>query len=246
MCKKIICFLLFFVVAIISCTEKDVSLNKEKARSKFLEATRELNQLGGIASFDSPSSQLPFPKSEIRGLTSEQLNKILKKIIKDLKTAIELDPELREAYYFLGIAYVRLQDRDNAIEAFEKAIEIEPKRELSYIILCNLLWDARNHEEAMKIASQFLHIFPSKKIKGLLLVGTTYYKQGDFKKAVEKGNEIIYLDHKNIEGHLLLASSYYSIGDKETAEVEFKKIIEINPQMESEIEKLKDRIKKNN
>lgn len=230
------------LVTMPSYTEKDIPSNKEEARCKFLEATKKLNQLGGIASFDSPSKQSPFPHSDIRSLSAEQVNRILKEVITDLKIAIKLDPELNEAYYFLGMAYVRMQDQDNAIKAFEKTIDVEPHREISYIILCNLLWDEKRYEEALEVSSRFLHVFPKKKAAGLSLIGTTYYKKADFDKAIKVGNEIIGLDDKNIEGHLLLGSSYYSLGDKEASESEFKKILEINPQMEIEIKNLKERL----
>lgn len=242
--KTITLIIVFFSSASLSCTGNDISVNKEKARDQFLKATTKLSELGGIASFESPFSQTPFPQSKTKGMTAKQLKGDLDKIITDLKDAIVLDPDLNEAHYFLGVAYTRLQNKDKAIKAFERAIEVEPRRELSYIVLCNLLWSKNEYEKAVRISSIFLEKFPEKKIVGLLLLGTTYYKQGDFKKAVEMGSEIVSLDDKNIAGHILIASSHYFIGNREISEAEFSKVVEIEPQMATEIGKIKEQIKK--
>lgn len=237
----ILCLLAF---TNLSCAEKNHSSAKERARAKFSNATTELTTLGGIASFVSPSGQMSFPKSKIQDLTDRELKEKLNKIIEDLKDAINLDPGLTEAYYFLGVAYARTQNTDKAIEVFEKAIIVEPQREMSYVLLCALLWDKENFEAAIRVSSAFIERFPEKKTEGFLLLGTTYYKQGNFKKAVKIGKEIISLDEKNIEGHLLLASAYFFLGDKVMSETEFETIILIRPQMKNEIEQLKAKLYK--
>ena len=240
--KVISIFAILMLYFNISCSRNDISINKEKAKTKFSEAVSRLTKLGGIASFEAPVNQSPFPNKD-KNLTADQINQILTEVIKDLKEAANLDPNLKETYYYLGIAYTRLQKTEKAIKALEKSIKVEPARELSYIILCNLLWDRENYETAYRIASEYLKQFPDHKIKGLLLIGTNYYKQGMFKSAIEKGKEIVFMDKGSIEGHLLLATSYYYLNDKNSSEAEFRKIIEIDPKLTHTIEKLKKRLK---
>jgi regulator of sirC expression with transglutaminase-like and TPR domain len=45
----------------------------------------------------------------------------------ELEKAIELDPEMAEAYYQLGGVYIRMKDTEKACQALKKYVELAPK-----------------------------------------------------------------------------------------------------------------------
>jgi tetratricopeptide (TPR) repeat protein len=213
------------------------------ARTLFDETRPLLHQTGGIATFDRlPPGVAPFRGDVAPSLSPEEVNKILDKVISNLHKVIELDPNIKEAYYFLGIAYVRKMDRDEAIRAFYGAIGIEPGRETTYILLCDLLWDAKKYEDALKITSRFATQFPQSRVMGATLAGKTYFEMGDFEKALDYGLRIIDLDSSRLEGRILMASSYYCLGNQKAAAEQFK-ILESDPRTNKEISELKNGLK---
>ncbi|MCO4799355.1 MAG: lipoprotein NlpI [Colwelliaceae bacterium] len=51
----------------------------------------------------------------------------------DFNRALNLKPDLVDAYNFLGIHYTQLQEFDQAYEAFDSAIELSPDHEYAYL-----------------------------------------------------------------------------------------------------------------
>lgn len=49
-----------------------------------------------------------------------------KQAIEKLKSSIDLDPNIFETHYNLGVAYTSVEDYKNAVDEFEKAIKIKP------------------------------------------------------------------------------------------------------------------------
>jgi tetratricopeptide (TPR) repeat protein len=222
-----------------SCNGRNDSLNKEDARAKFLNATTELKVLCPIASIVSPTRQVDIDQIDTEGLASVDAKEKLRKIIKDLNNALSQDSELKEVYFFLGLAYACSEDVGNGIKMFEKSIAKEPQRDSTYLLLCPLLWDKERYDEALKVASLYLKRFPKEKVNGLRLLGVTYYKMSNFVKAHETGKKLLAIDDKDISGHVLLAVTYFSLGNKNMSEKEFEIVIRLDPKMRGEVEKIK-------
>ena len=53
--------------------------------------------------------------------------------LQDFNRAIELDPNLPEAYVNRGLLYAILEQWDNALPDFNRAIEIKPELDVAYI-----------------------------------------------------------------------------------------------------------------
>ena len=78
------------------------------------------------------------PKLEqAKKFLSEGISKIYKSefeaAIADFDKAIELQPDLYEAYYFRGNAFLNLKELENAIKDYNKAIEINPDYADAYV-----------------------------------------------------------------------------------------------------------------
>lgn len=223
--------------------QETVEPSHEDARAIFLKGTSLLIQTGGIASFEVPEGLDPFPKDRTRGMSAKEIEQLVREAVTYLKRSLEIDPSLHEAYYYLGAAYTRILMVDEAIEAFQKSMQFEPDKILTYNLLCGLLLEKGRYRESLKVAHNFLHRFPTKRVLGKTLIGMTYYKSGHYEQAIKIGKEIVLLEGKNINGHLLLATSYYMLDRYNDSDVEFKKVVEIDPRMAIEIGKIKQGLK---
>ena len=64
-------------------------------------------------------------------------NNDYEKAISYFQEIISLNPKFDEAYYYLGIAYVKTLNYENALSSYEKVIELNPKnKEVYYNIAC--------------------------------------------------------------------------------------------------------------
>lgn len=241
--KVILIFLVVFPLQGISSSidaQETARANCKDARTIFLKGTSLLVQVGGIASLEVPEGLDPFPKDSTRGMSAKEIEQLVREAVTYLRRSLEIDPSLHEAYYYLGAAYTRILMVDEAIEAFQKSMQFEPDRILTYNLLCTLLLEKGRYGEALKVGHNFLHRFPTKPALGNTLIGMAYYESGDYEQAIKIGKEIVLLDGKNVSGHLLLATSYYMLDRYDESEIEFKKVVEIDPGMAVEIGKIRE------
>ncbi|MGB0777388.1 MAG: multiheme c-type cytochrome [Flavobacteriaceae bacterium] len=73
-----------------------------------------------------------------------------------LKKAIEIAPEMVEAYHALGFTYIRLKQNNLAIQTFEKAYEIDVKNANSNYYYALMLSEAGQKKQALELLDQFL------------------------------------------------------------------------------------------
>jgi len=239
---KRICFILLCSTLLLLLSIGELILAGEypkSTRSLFNEAISLLSQTGGVGSFATPPGT---PGRTETPLSSEKVGEVLDKVISNLQTVIELDPSIKEAYFFLGVAFVRKMDRDHAVTALYKAMATEPDREMTYVLLCGMLWDAKRYEDALSVASRLAVQIPQSRITAAILAGKTYYEMGDYGKALEEGLGIIDSDRSHLEGRILVASSYYCLGNYEKADDQIK-ILESDPRIGSQIAEFKNGLK---
>ncbi len=87
---------------------------------------------------------------------------------KDLKLALNLEPENARLYYRLGQVYYRKKDLDQALELFTRAIELDPTYTASYMARSQVLRDKGLEEaadlELDKAVSLYRELAKAKKI----------------------------------------------------------------------------------
>ena len=93
-----------------------------------------------LSAADPTSDASAFLQKGINSIQSEDYQQA----IKDFDKAIELNPNLAEAYNNRGLVYGKLGNLQQAIKDFDKAIELNPKyaeaycwRGIAYVILYN-------------------------------------------------------------------------------------------------------------
>lgn len=66
------------------------------------------------------------------------------------RKAIEINPELEDAHYFLGVCYYKKNMIDEAIEKFKKVIQLNPKSEKAHNLLFTIYDKIGKVEEAIE------------------------------------------------------------------------------------------------
>ncbi len=154
--------------------------------------------------------------------------------IEEYEKALQFNPDLVQAYRFLGESYKSLYrpgdesegnlDRaQNALDALTKALEIEPNNKQIIHSLGDMYDKMRNFEEAEKLFLRILDMEPTN-MSNYYVVAGFYKRYASEKEELKSKAEKMYLrrietDPNNPEGYSYLAQFY----DEQTPMPEFDK-----------------------
>lgn len=141
------------------------------------------------------------------------------------------NPDLYLAYERIGLSYSKLNDLENAIEAFKFFLEKEPQSQKTLINLSAIYFQKGDLEEGTKYFNQL----DEKSLKDPDLfynIGILLFKKGQIDIAIEYFNKCINLDPNYLNGYYQLALGYVNKGNMEEAKENFQKVIEIAPESE--------------
>jgi tetratricopeptide (TPR) repeat protein len=141
-----------------------------------------------------------------------------KKAIAEYEAALELNPELKAAYYYLGSSYVSVykpgddSDKnkevgDKASYFLKKALEQDPNNKNIIQSLGDISDKMKNFEDAEKYYLQIQKFTPNDPVSYYNLAGF-YNNNAKYDKAIEMYEQRIALDPANPEGYLYLAGFY--------------------------------------
>jgi rhomboid protease GluP len=153
-------------------------------------------------------SSRPFIKLEAADMSLEAGN--LDQAIANYKEALEIKPDLVEARYDLGDAYMKKGLHDEAIAAFKQTIEVSQDpglRAKAHSNLGVIYVDKKLYEEAITSFKQALEIEPNDAVS-LGYLGLAYVRNGFNDKAINAFKMAIEASHEPE----LRAISYYSLG----------------------------------
>ncbi len=149
-----------------------------------------------------------------------------------LRRASELEPNRKDVWSGLGLAYLRLNKPDDAIAAFKKQIEINPKDETVYDFLGVTLMQQQKLDEAAAAFHKQVELKPLDKFAhaslGLLLV-----QQKKFEEAIPELEKAAVLAPDNSQLQLTLADAYINAGKTKEAVAAFDKAAKISPTPET-------------
>ncbi len=149
--------------------------------------------------------------------------------IQDYNQAIELNPQLAEAYYNRGLAKSRLGQNEEAIKDYDKAIELNPQLAEAYCnrgVAKNRL---REYEEAIKDFNQAIELNPQD-AKAYYNRGLSKYYLEEYEEAIRDYDQAIKLNPQLAEAYNNRGVSKSSLGKHREAIKDFNKAIELNPQ----------------
>lgn len=147
---------------------------------------------------------------------------------------LQLDPNLSEAHFYLGILYVQSKEWDKALKEFNKA-----KSEKDFVYLPHINNNigliyyekgmfseaVKEFQTAIKGRSDFAHAHYN--------LGLVYERMGKDQEAIEKYQDAIKCFPRYVDAYKRIGRLYNKLGEKEKAEEAFKKAVEIAPKGKS-------------
>jgi tetratricopeptide (TPR) repeat protein len=141
-----------------------------------------------------------------------------KKAIGEYEAALQLNPELKAAFYYLGSSYMMVykpgddseknkEYGSKAIENLTKALEMDPENKNIIQSLGDINDKLRNFEEAEKYYTQVQKFTPDDPLSYYTLAGF-YNSNGKYDKAIEMYEKRIALNPSDPEGYLYLADFF--------------------------------------
>lgn len=149
--------------------------------------------------------------------------------LNDYTQAIEIDPNLAEAYNNRGITYKNKGDADSAMKDYNKAIKTDPNHAGTYNNRGNIYYyrddfdsAIKDYNKAIELEHDFAYAYSNR--------GNLYKKKGDYKSAINDFNQAINIDPRYSNAYNNRGCAYGDIGDLDSAIKEFNKAIKFNPQ----------------
>lgn len=182
-------------------------------------------------------------------LSDGDKNKYLNGVIKNINEAVSMDPELKDAYYYLGIAHINKAslseyDMGMALEAFLIAIKHGVERENAYALAVIILIDKKKYTEAERVLQLYENKYP-KYVKEILdLKSTLDMFQKKFDNVIQYGQQLVQIDPASSDGYLMMANAYYAKHDAVNADIQYKTAVEKKQSLSMDIESIKEGIRK--
>jgi len=143
------------------------------------------------------------------------------------RTAIELDPNLPEAYAELGYNIIRKRDFDAATVAVERAIALNPN--FADYRVAQVFYSVGQPTKAIEIAKTQMRLDPFHPHFAPLIAGIAYYLLKEHSEAQRWLREATGRAPNHQYGHAFLAATYAQLGRVEDARAEAAEVLRVNP-----------------
>ncbi|MCE0498945.1 MAG: tetratricopeptide repeat protein [Methylacidiphilales bacterium] len=201
-----------------------IYLNRNGYEDKGEGLLKALKEMGHGDTLESPQGDLvcislnpsPQPKMD----ETETLDQ--------LQRSVEINPDLAEAHYNLGIALSQNGQMDEAMVQFQKTLEIDPTNAYAHNDLGNALLDKGQVDQAMVHYRKALDINPA--IDGVHLnLGNALIQKGRLDEAIEQYQEALRINPDLIEAHNSLGIALAKKGRVNEAIFQFQEALRLNP-----------------
>lgn len=148
--------------------------------------------------------------------------------IKEFQRSIGLSPSSSyspDASHYMANAYLRLDDPENAIKAYQTSIRLHPDRDDTHINLGNLYFAQKRYGEAASEYSEAVRINPD--ANNLFSLGQAYLNTGEYDKAERRFDRVRSLEPGKPNGHYGLGLVLSRKGRYEDAIRQFEEAITI-------------------
>jgi adenylate cyclase len=143
------------------------------------------------------------------------------------RAAIELDPNLPEAYAELGYNIIRKRDFDGATVATERAIALNPN--FADYRLAQVFYSVGQLTKAIEIAKTQMRLDPFHPHFAPLIAGIAHYLLREHSEAQRWLREATGRAPNHQYGHAFLAAAYAQLGRLEDARAEAAEVLRVNP-----------------
>jgi superkiller protein 3 len=142
-----------------------------------------------------------------------------------LEKAVELDPENTDSWFYLGTAYVLIEDKEKAYYAFQKALDVNPLNDAAWYFLGMMAETLGDIDEALECFEEALSINPDNPLvhqsKGVL-----FSVRGEHEKALESLSKA---DPESLVAQFYIGASNLELGNSDIALESFQKVSKMEP-----------------
>lgn len=161
-------------------------------------------------------------------VNEEYLNPIaLERAIELARRAIELDPNLPEAYAELGYSIIRTGNIDAAAAAVERAMALNPN--IADYRIAMVLFSVGEPARAIEIAKAQMRLDPFHPHFAPLIAGEACYVLKQYHDAQRWLREATGRAPNHQYGHAFLAATYAQMGQLEDAHAQAAEVLRLNP-----------------
>ena len=157
------------------------------------------------------------------------------KEIEQLQKVITLDPKFAEAYYSLGKALMQKGQIQEAIAPLRRAVSLDPMSGRAHYQLGLALSRTDKTEEGKLELDKGLKLTAdderNRKANALEAQAKLEMDKGETQQAAENLGKVVQLLPDYAEGHLTLAQALAKLGDLEGSIPEFKRALELQPNL---------------
>ncbi|MFQ6083967.1 MAG: tetratricopeptide repeat protein, partial [Candidatus Aminicenantia bacterium] len=149
--------------------------------------------------------------------------------LQEYQRVLTENQDLYQVYEKIGLCYYRLNDLENAIDAFKLMLDKEPESRNTLINLSAIYLEKGDLEEGMKYFKQ-LDEESLKDPNIFYNIGILFFKNKQIDMAIDYFNKCLIRDPNYVEGYYQLALANLNKGDMEEAKKNFQKVIELEPE----------------
>ncbi len=155
------------------------------------------------------------------------------KAIQKCQQALELDPQMIEAHWILGLTFVRREIFDQAesevlsIKGLIEKTKTEKAKTYYYHLLGELSLNKGFYQQALENFNRAAVIWSLERAFYVNALGEAYFKTGELNKAAEKFEAVLKINPNYAQTHYLLGLVYEKKGRKEKARQHFQKFMAI-------------------
>ena len=142
------------------------------------------------------------------------------------RRAIELNPELIEAYAMLGDTLVAIGQLDDAATSYRQLLEIKPDSSEVYYKLGNIFIELRKFDDAVISYNRAISIKPEF-VDAYFNLGRTFHIIKNMESAVSTYRRAIEINPVFVEAHFNLGSVFFDLGEFKSAEASFRSALDI-------------------
>ena len=176
-----------------------------------------------------------------RGLTYLE-NKFNDQAIEEFNRAIASDPSFALAHNDIGVAYLRKESYEQAINAFKKCLELNPEvseREMAHYNLGLAYLNLSRYDEAIGAFNQSLQL-NSRDPETHFFLGAAYLQKERYDEAITAFQQSIKLKPDKVSTRIGLGEAYESKGLHDQAIAAYEEALKLNPAAEEVLMKLNE------
>jgi tetratricopeptide (TPR) repeat protein len=174
---------------------------------------------------------IPIPISPLIKADALYQQKEYDEALKEYQRILTENQDLYQVYDKIGLCYYRLNDIENATEAFKLMLEKEPQSQDTLINLSAIYFEKGDLEEGMKYFEQL----DEKSLEDPSLfynIGILLFENRQIDMAIDYLQKCLAVDPRYVNGYYQLALVYLNKGDLEEAKKNLEKVIKLAPESE--------------